>query len=475
MALPNTHFGPAGIKSILAGKSNLFFAGIGGVSMNSLAHISHLRGYKVSGYDRSPSALTKKLEDIGIVVYFESDESHMEGIDALIYTVAMPENNPEYAYAKKNGIPVISRADYLGFIMSDYTHRIGISGTHGKSTTTGMIARIMSYAKADPTVLCGAPLIETGTVDIIGGHEYFAFEACEYMDSFLDFYPTIAVVLNIELDHIDYFPSIDAIRESFVKFMNITGEDGYAVINADDENCLIAVRKYAGNCVTFARNNHEAMYFSENETFSDGYPEFDVVSRDGSSTHVKLSVPGEHNISNALASFAACALCGIPFTKVAEGLESYKGVSRRMEKICRTSDGAEVYSDYAHHPTEIAVTLSGAEKLCRGKLHVIFQPHTFSRTHELFDDFVKAFAESDADEITLIDIYPAREENIYGITSSMLSEKLSSLGKKSHTAASFADAAEYAVSSASDSDMIIVMGAGDVIRVAEIIKENCSK
>lgn len=475
MALPNTHFGAAGIKSILDGKTHLFFAGIGGVSMNSLAHISHLLGYKVTGYDRSPSAITKKLEDIGIVVYYESDESHMKGVDALIYTVAMPENNPEYAYAKKNGIPVISRADYLGYLMSNYTNRIGISGTHGKSTTTGMIARIMSCAKSNPTVLCGAPLIDTGTVDIIGGHEYFAFEACEYMDSFLDFYPTIAVVLNIELDHIDYFPSIDAIRESFIKFMNITGEEGYSVINLDDENCRLAAEKYAGNCITFARNNQKAMYVSANIVFSDGYPEFDVISYDGKSTHVKLSVPGEHNISNALASFAVGRLCGIPHGIIAEGLESYKGVSRRMEKICRTTRGAEVYSDYAHHPTEIASTLAGAKKICRGKLHVIFQPHTFSRTHELFDDFVKAFAASSADDITLIDIYPAREKNNYGVSSSMLSEKISMLGKKSHTAASFADAAEYATVSASDGDMIIVMGAGDVNRVAEIIKEKYSK
>ncbi len=474
MALPNTHFGYNGIKNILDGKSNLFFAGIGGVSMNSLAHISHIRGYNVSGYDRSPSPLTKKLEDMGVTVYYESNASHMDGIDALIYTVAMPENNPEYAYAKANSIPVISRADYLGYIMTEYNHRIGISGTHGKSTTTGMIARILSHANVDPTIMCGAPLKETGTVDIIGSHEYFAFEACEYMDSFLDFNPSIAVVLNIELDHIDYFPSIEAVCDSFAKFISITGDDGYAVLNLDDENCRGLLGRYSGNIITFGVNSDSADHRAANVKFTDGYPEFDIISHGSEITHIRLSVPGEHNISNALAAFAACSVCGVPSDKIAEGLHEYTGVARRMEKICRTTRGADVYSDYAHHPTEIATTLAGAEKICRGKLHVVFQPHTFSRTHELFGDFVSSFAESAADEITLCEIYPAREENIYGVSSSMLSDKISSLSKKSHTAESFEDAAAYAVSETSDGDMIIIMGAGDVISCADIIRDKYS-
>jgi len=474
MALPNTHFGYDGIKKILEGKRSLFFAGIGGVSMNSLAHISHLRGFNVSGYDRTPSDVTKKLEDMGVTVYYEADASHMNGIDALIYTVAMPADNPEYSYAKEIGIPLISRADYLGYIMTDYHHRIGISGTHGKSTTTGMIAHVLYHADVDPTVMCGAPLKETGSADIIGGHEYFAFEACEYMDSFLDFNPSIAVVLNVELDHIDYFHSLGEICDSFSRFINIAGENGIAVLNFDDENCKHLADHFSGKIVTFAISDKKADHTAANIEYSNGYPEFDIVSYKKTVTHIKLSVPGEHNISNALAAFAACEVCGIPCDKIAEGIAEYTGVGRRMEKVCKTKNGSDVYTDYAHHPTEITTTLSGAEKICRGKLHIVFQPHTFSRTHELFDDFVSSFAESGADEVTFVDIYPARETNIYGISSSMLSDKISTLGKKSHTAASFEEAAEYVVSTSSPDDMIIVMGAGDVISVVEIIKRKYS-
>lgn len=467
MALPNTHLGPDKIKQMLDGRKNLFFAGIGGVSMNSLAHISHLRGFSVSGYDRSPSPITRHLEEMGITVYYESDEAHVHDCDALIYTVAMPESNPEYAYAKANGIPLISRADFLGYLMTGYEHRIGISGTHGKSTTTGMTARILSHAKADPTVLGGAALKETGSPDMIGGHELFVFEACEYMDSFLDFYPTIAVVLNIELDHLDYFHSIEQMRGSFTKFMGIADT---AVVNLDDENCRIAVKNYGGNVVTFGRNNPKADFSSANENLTGGFASFDVVSRGEVIAHVNLHVPGEHSIYDALASFASCTVVGIPADVIADGLETFDGIARRMEKICKTKKGAEVYTDYAHHPTEIATTLTGARKMCKGKLNIVFQPHTYSRTAELFDDFVSAFSSSEADEIVLCDIYAARETNVYGVSSAQICEKITANGKSCAVAADFADAAKKINELSCEDDVVIVMGAGDVLTVAEILE-----
>lgn len=469
MALPNTNHGPSAIASMLNGKKNLFFAGIGGISMNSLAHISHLRGFSVSGYDRAPSPITHKLEEMGITVYYESDERHVYDCDALIYTVAMSEDNPEYAYAKKNGIPLISRADYLGYLMTGYNHRIGLSGTHGKSTTTGMVARILGYAHADPTVLSGAALKETGSPDLIGGHDLFVFEACEYMDSFLDFYPTIAVVLNIELDHLDYFHSMEQMRQSYANFMALTGKDGYAVINLDDADCILAAADYEGHLVTFGRNNPAADYYSENEDMNDGYASFDVVSDGKVLTHVKLHVPGEHSISDAMASFAACSIVGIPADTIAEGLGTYDGVARRMEKVCVTKNDAVVYTDYAHHPTEIATTIAGARKICKGKLGIVFQPHTFSRTAELFDDFVSVFSECEADEIILCDIYAARETNIYGVSSAGLAEKISMRGKSCKAVSGFAAAAEEINALSGEGDVVIVMGAGDVISVAEIL------
>ncbi len=475
MALPNTHLGAAAIAKLLDGKKNLFFSGIGGVSMNSLAKISHLRGHSVSGYDRSPSDITKKLEYMGITVYYDTDESHVYGCDALIYTVAMPESNPEYAYAKSHGIPLISRADFLGYIMTGYTHRIGVSGTHGKSSTTGMISRILSYAGCKPTVFNGAILKESGSVDIIGENDFFVFEACEYMDSFLDFNPTSAVVLNLELDHVDYFKSIEQIRDSFTDFMNLTGENGYALINLDCENSKLAAEKYTGNKITFARTNRAADYTSANEKTTDGYPEFDIMHRGESVAHIRLKVTGEHNISNALSAFAVCHIHDIPADKIAAGLSSYEGIGRRMEKLCVTASGAEVYSDYAHHPTEIATTLAGACGICSGKLNIIFQPHTFSRTAELFDGFVSAFAESGADEIILCEIYPARETNIYGVSSDMLAEKIAEAGKKCRVARDFADAADCADAISASGDMIIVMGAGDVIKAAEHLTDKYRK
>ena len=469
MSLQNTHFGPDAIASMLSGKKNLFFAGIGGISMNSLARISRLRGFSVSGYDRAPSPITRRLESEGITVYYESDESHVTDCDALIYTVAMSEDNPEYAYAKAHGIPLISRADYLGYLMTGYRHRIGLSGTHGKSTTTGMVARILGHAHADPTVLSGAALKETGSPDLIGGHELFAFEACEYMDSFLDFYPTIAVVLNIELDHLDYFHSMEQMRTSYTRFMNLTGEDGYAVINLDDADCILAADGYRGHLVTFGRNNPASDYSSANEDMRDGFASFDVVSHGEVLTHIKLHFPGEHTISNALAAFAACSLVGIDADTIAEGLGSYDGVARRMEKICALRNGAVVYTDYAHHPTEISSTLAGARKICRGKLHVVYQPHTYSRTAELFDDFVSVFSSCEADTIVFCDIYAAREINTYGVSSAKLAQSIAKNGKICLCASGFADAAEQVFTRSGPDDTIIVMGAGDVISVSEIL------
>lgn len=476
MALPNTHIGPEKIGQLLCGNKKIFFDGIGGISMNSLAHITKLMGHTVCGYDRTKSDITAKLEAMGITVYYTADEANAADCDALVYTVAMPNDNPEYVYAGEHHIPRISRADYLGYIMTGFERRIGVSGTHGKSTTTGMIAKILLAADVNPTVFNGAPMKETGTVDIIGGRGYFAFEACEYMDSFLDFNPTTAVVLNIELDHVDYFKSIDQIIESFKAFIKIPGSDGIAVINNCDQNCRRLYEDYNGRLVTFGRNDPSADYYSANETDNGGYPEFDIIQKgsDIKAAHIKLRIPGNHNISDALAAYAAAVSNGISPDAAARGLCEYNGICRRMEKLCSLKSGAVLYSDYAHHPTEIAATLDGAKHICRGKLNVVFQPHTFSRTADLFDDFVDAFANSQADEIVLCDIYPARETNIYGVTSDMLAEQISARGKKCSVRRTFDEAAEYIESISREGDIAIVMGAGDVIKVADLLRNSAA-
>ena len=475
MALPNTHYGPDGIQSILAGKNKIFFAGIGGVSMNSLAVLASLRGFSVSGYDRTPSAITARLEKLGIPVFYESDPAHVSDADALVYTVAMPESNPEYAWAKEHGIPLISRADFLGWLMTGYKTRIGVSGTHGKSTTTAMLARILTEAGDDPTVLNGAPMLETGTVDRIGKDAFFAFEACEYMDSFLDFRPTVAVILNIELDHVDYFPSIERIRESFARFAGLTGEEGLAVLNADDANCEKILPLLPCRTVTFSRRSADADYYSVREENRGGFSAFDIVRRaDGRAYRIELKIPGEHNVSNALAAFAASVESGVCPASAAAGLSSYRGIARRMEKISETASGAAVYSDYAHHPTEIAATLRAARGVCGGKLTVVFQSHTYSRTAELFDGFVTSFAQSGADEVLFCDIYAARETNTYGVTAEDLAEAVRKKGKPARRAESFEEAARLAAQDTGGGGMILVMGAGDVEKVAFLLRDKYS-
>ncbi len=469
MALPNTHFGAERIGEMLSDAHKLFFDGIGGISMNALAHISHLQGYTVSGYDRTETPLTDKLTAMGISVYYTADEAHIRDCDALIYTVAMPEDNPEYRRAIAQGIPVISRADFLGYLMHNFKKRIGVSGTHGKSTTTGMLAQILTTAAVRPTVINGAEMKQCGSVDIIGEREYFAFEACEYMDSFLDFYPTVAVVLNIELDHVDYFPSLDAIRTSFTAFMNKTGADGYAVVNADDAQCLRALADYHGHGVTFGRENPAAEYRAEILSSDHGRCAFRIHHHGTVTEEIRLRVPGEHCVLDAVAAFAAAHVCGLSEESICAGLSAYQGIVRRMDHMGNAPSGAAVYADYAHHPTEIAATLAGCAKMGYSHTLVVFQPHTYSRTSELFDAFRDALGRSAADEIVLCPIYAARETNTYGVSEEALGNAIRSLGKPVTVCGTLHDAAAYADAHTGAGDMILVMGAGDVIHVAETL------
>ena len=246
MATTNTHFGSESISRMLKDVKSVYFIGIGGINMSSLAHITYLRGYRVGGSDRSRTALTERLEAAGIKINYEHKKENLCGYDAVVYTVAISPDNPEYRSAQQRGIPCISRADYLGYLMTAYTRRIGISGMHGKSSCTSMCAQVLLDGGTEPTVLSGAELAVMDGAYHVGGEENFVFEACEYMDSFLDFNPTIAVILNIEMDHVDYFHSMEQIRSSFARYASLTGKDGYAVINGDDDEVREAMREYRG-------------------------------------------------------------------------------------------------------------------------------------------------------------------------------------------------------------------------------------
>ncbi len=468
MALPNTHFGAAQIAAWLSCPKKIFFAGIGGVSMNSLARISKLRGHDVAGYDRTPSALTAQLEEMGITVWYENDPAHVGDADMLVYTVAIPADLPEYAEAQKRGIPVVSRADYLGYIMSGYTRRIGVSGVHGKSTTTSMLERIFRVAGCDPTVSCGAPMKDADNhCDRIGGEDYFIFEACEYMDSFLDFNPTDAVVLNIEPDHLDYFRDLDHIKSSFAKFMALTGETGTAYLNIADKNVMDAATQYAGRTVTFGVDRPDADYNAADITYTGGCPSFTVLAKGKALCRITMQVPGSHNVCDAIAAAAVSLECGIAPDILAEALGGFTGAARRMDPKGRTARGAIVYDDYAHHPTEIAATLSAAAAMEAKRVFCVFQPHTYSRTKELFDDFAAALSHPGVTEVLLAEIYSARETDTRGVSSSLLAEAVRARHANCRAVPSVDEIAEILTAECGEGDLILVMGAGDIGALCE--------
>ena len=471
MATENTHFGALEIEKMLYNVDSIYFIGIGGINMSSLAHITHLRGIRTAGSDRCKTALTEKLESAGIKINYEHNAKNIDGFGAVVYTVAISPDNPEYLRAKALGIPCISRADYLGYVMVGYDKRIGVSGMHGKSTCTSMCAQTFIEAGADPTVLSGAELAAMGGAYRVGGEENFIFEACEYMDSFLDFNPTIAVILNIEMDHVDYFHSIEQVRSSFANFADITAKDGYAIANGDDINVREALANYKGNLITFGIENKSSLFRAENIEKKNGLYSFDVVYANSLLCHVSLSVSGYHNIYNALATAAVAHVCGISGEDISRGLAAFRGACRRMEYKGRLS-GACVYDDYGHHPTEVLTTLEGAKAMCEGsgRLLCAFQSHTYTRTKEFLDEFVSAL--SVADRVFSVDIYSARETDDLGVSAKLIAKLI---GHKALHCPTFEDTASAILREAREGDVVVVMGAGDIYKVFDYLSDKLKK
>ncbi len=458
MSVENTHLGVAVIDGLLAECKSVYFIGIGGINMSSLAHITKRLGYAVGGSDRTKTALTVRLADEGIDVFYEHSQTYAEKYDAFVYTVAISPDNPEYVYALEAGKPCISRADYLGYIMTKYDIRVGIAGMHGKSTCTSMCAQILIDGDFSPTVLSGAELPVMHGAYTVGTSDRFVFEACEYMDSFLDFNPTVAVILNIEMDHVDYFKSMEQIRTSFAKYASLVGEDGYVIYNADDAQVVCALEGTEAQRLTFGIESN-ATLMAKNIKCVRGRYEFDAVLDGTVLCRIALGVTGYHNIYNALAATLACTLCGADEEDIVRGLASFCGACRRME-YKGNLNGVDIYDDYAHHPTEIAATLHGARGLTDGKLFCVYQPHTYSRTAALFEDFAASFSE--CDRVIFADIYAAREINTFGVTSEGLA---CAVGERAIYADSFERAADIIKQEAKEGDVAIIMGAGDVYKV----------
>lgn len=434
--------------------------------MSGLAEILLNMGYKVSGSDLNSSGLTSRLSEKGVKVYIGHNEENINNADLVVYTAAIKENNPEFVKAKSLEIPVIERSVLLGEIMKTFPYSIAVSGTHGKTTTTSMVSMILLECGFDPTIHIGGELNAIGGNTRIGGNKYFVSEACEYVESFLKFYPYLAIVLNIEEDHLDYFRGIEHIKSSFLKFMSLVPQDGYIVANCDDKNVVSLLNHVNCNKITYGITSKDAVWTAEDITFDHaGCAGFWVLKNGKKVIDINLKLPGIHNVSNALGAIAACNALGCGIDGIKAGLENYTGTHRRFELKGIIND-IKVIDDYAHHPSEIKATLKACKNIPHRKIWCIFQPHTYSRTKHLLDEFKNAFY--DADTVIISDIYSAREVDTGEIHSLHLADKIKSSNKNVFYIPEFEAIVQHLNKHVSAGDLIITMGAGNINRVGEM-------
>lgn len=447
--------------------SSVYFVGIGGISMSGLAEILADAGFTVSGSDRSRSALTDMLESKGINVFYgQRAENITDNIDCVVFTSAIGRDNPEYIAAHEKKIPCLTRAELLGQIMKNYATPIAVSGTHGKTTTTSMISEILLRANLDPTLSIGGILKTIGGNIRVGKSQYFVTEACEYTNSFLSFFPKIGIILNIEEDHLDFFKDLADIRSSFRRFAGLLPEDGCLVINAGIPDCQEITEGLACRVVTFG-TDREADYYPSDISYDEkGNPRFVLHGPDGSCTEISLQVPGDHNMANALAAAAVADLLSVDSSCTAQALHGFTGTDRRFE-YKGSIGGVTIIDDYSHHPTEITSALKAAARYPHRTLWCVFQPHTYSRTKAFLKDFARALTL--ADKVILADIYAARETDTLGISSETLLREIQALGQECYYFPSFDEIENFLLENCINGDLLITMGAGDVVKIGETL------
>lgn len=454
------------ISSYLVPGKRAHLAGIGGVSMNPLAEVLHGMGLQVQGSDMNESPAVARLRDMGISVAIGHAAENLGECDFVIRTAAIHDDNPEIAGAITRGIPVFERAQAWGAIMKGYRNALCISGTHGKTTTTSMATHIFMAAQKDPTVMIGGTLELLHAGYRVGRGDTIIAESCEYCNSFLSFFPTVAVILNVEADHLDFFKDLADVERSFRKFAELVPERGYVVANRDDSGAKETLSGYARPVFWFSLNDGTADCRAANIVWTDGLPAFDIIVRGEAYAHVTLNVGGEHNIMNALAAAAGAYLLGIPGEAVARGLATFHGAGRRFEKKGEYH-GAMVYDDYAHHPGELHALLTMAKALPYKRIVCAFQPHTYSRTHALFREFVEELKLPDV--VILAEIYAAREQNDLGISSNDLAKEIPG----AIYCPTLAKVTETLRTVAQPGDLILTVGAGDIYKAGEnLLKEN---
>lgn len=441
------------------------FMGIGGISMSGLAEILLDRGFTITGSDNQQSNITRHLESHGVVVHYgQCAENITDNIDLVVYTAAIHPDNPEFIAAKERGIPMMDRAELLGQIMKHYEKSVAVAGTHGKTTTTSMISHIMLESKCDPTISVGGILKAIHGNIRIGQSDYFITEACEYTNSFLKFYPKIEVILNIEEDHLDFFKDIDDIRNSFREFTRRLPKDGTLILHGNIDDPDYFTKDLSCQVITFGLepdNDYSAANI-EFDNLANG--SFDLMIRQEYIGRIHLNVSGIHNITNALAAIAAAVELNISLEDIKQGLLGYDGTDRRFE-YKGNYNGVTVIDDYAHHPTEIAATLTTALSYPHKDIWCVFQPHTYTRTKAFLNEFASALAL--ADKIVLADIFPARETDPGDIHSKDIQSLLKEAGKEVWYFPSFTEIENFLSKNCTHGDLLITMGAGDVVNIGE--------
>lgn len=411
------------IKEAFKNKSaRVHFVGVGGVGMYSLFKLTEMRGVSVSGSDREMSPLTERLLSQGKRVSIGHRRENAVSASLIVYTLAVSNDNPELIYAKENSIPTVSRAEYLGALMEEYKERIGVSGTHGKSTTTAMIDAIFHAAEKEPTTVLGATVPGSEEPLRVGSADYFIYEACEYKDSFLKFSPTASVFTNLELDHVDYFKDIDSMSDSFLRAMD---SSPLSVVNYDDENLRSLIGRTKSRCVSYG-TGEGADYHVCITGMEGGFYRFKIRHEGYDKVEIFLKVPGRFNVMNAVAAAVLCLEYGISKECIESSLSSFCGVGRRLEQVGQYL-GAQIYYDYAHHPTEIECSIRAVRELHPGRLAVIFKPHTYSRTAAFIDNFASSL--SLADRVFVCEVSGVREDNTLGISAELLVSKIGNRAK----------------------------------------------
>ncbi len=462
-------------KNILKDKKHIHFIGIGGSGMYPLAQILHSQGYYLTGSDNNETETLDAVRKMGIPVFVGQRAENIEGADLIVHTAAIMADNPELIAAKASGMPVLERSELLGIVTSWYDNAICVSGTHGKTTTTSMITQILYTAKVDLSAFIGGKLPCIGGSGLAGKSDIMVCEACEFVDTFLKLYPDCAVILNIDEDHLDYFKNLDNIIKSFRKFSDMATKA--LIINGDDVNTLRAVDGITDKqIITFGLNKNNN-YYAENVTIVSGMEtSFDVYKNGELLGTITLHVAGKHNILNALAAVATAEYAGVDFSNIQKGLSDFRGAGRRFEHI-GTQKGITIVDDYAHHPTELSVTLEAAMKMGYKRVWAIFQPFTFSRTAMLLDDFAKALSITDITVLT--DIMGSREKNTYNIYTRHLAEKIDGciyfpqnedeVYTDERKYQNFEQICDYVCENASEGDLIITLGCGDAYKIAKNI------